>query len=209
MKRKVNSKRKGEFHGIIKRKGKFHRKRKVGKQKKVKIQLTKSQITEITVKSHVQDYGKYTFAILSLLIIIMGSFYLKSEITGLVTLDSGFEQPINLNVFGDTTYALALNNSYDLQRIAISGYVTGTRNVQIFVENDNDWNNIIIAYEPVWAIVNGNTATQEQVENTHQFIRQYLHDQWVSLFLLSLKDKLLIYYGICTILENRFYSQFY
>ncbi len=35
-------------------------------------------------------------------------------------------------------------------------------------------NELVIAYEPVWAIGTGKTATPEQAENVHKTIRQYL-----------------------------------
>ncbi|KAL7718760.1 Triosephosphate isomerase [Entamoeba marina] len=37
-----------------------------------------------------------------------------------------------------------------------------------------DWKNVVIAYEPVWAIGTGKTATPEQAQEVHQFIRQWL-----------------------------------
>ncbi|EER14999.1 triose-phosphate isomerase 1, putative [Perkinsus marinus ATCC 50983] len=37
-----------------------------------------------------------------------------------------------------------------------------------------DWNNIVIAYEPVWAIGTGKVATTEQAQETHASIRAYL-----------------------------------
>lgn len=37
-----------------------------------------------------------------------------------------------------------------------------------------DWSNIIIAYEPVWAIGTGVTATSEQAQETHHDIRGWL-----------------------------------
>ena len=37
-----------------------------------------------------------------------------------------------------------------------------------------DWKKIVIAYEPVWAIGTGKTATPEQAQAAHQFIRQWL-----------------------------------
>jgi triosephosphate isomerase len=40
-----------------------------------------------------------------------------------------------------------------------------------------DFNNIIIAYEPVWAIGTGKTATPDQAQETHQFIRSLLAQQ--------------------------------
>lgn len=37
-----------------------------------------------------------------------------------------------------------------------------------------DWKNIVLAYEPVWAIGTGKTATTEQVAEIHNWIRGYL-----------------------------------
>jgi triosephosphate isomerase len=37
------------------------------------------------------------------------------------------------------------------------------------------WGNVVIAYEPVWAIGTGKVATPEQAEETHEHIRQWLH----------------------------------
>jgi triosephosphate isomerase len=39
-----------------------------------------------------------------------------------------------------------------------------------------DWSKIVIAYEPVWAIGTGKTATPEQAQEVHAFIRQWLAD---------------------------------
>lgn len=40
----------------------------------------------------------------------------------------------------------------------------------------SDWNRIVIAYEPVWAIGTGKTATPEIAQETHAFIRHWLVD---------------------------------
>ena len=37
-----------------------------------------------------------------------------------------------------------------------------------------DWNNIVIAYEPVWAIGTGKVATPEVAQETHAEIREWL-----------------------------------
>jgi len=37
-----------------------------------------------------------------------------------------------------------------------------------------DWANVVIAYEPIWAIGTGLTATPEQAQETHAAIRKYL-----------------------------------
>ena len=36
-----------------------------------------------------------------------------------------------------------------------------------------DWDNVVIAYEPVWAIGTGKVATPEQAQEVHAFIRKW------------------------------------
>jgi len=38
--------------------------------------------------------------------------------------------------------------------------------------------NLVVAYEPVWAIGTGETATPEQAQEMHQFIRRFITDKW-------------------------------
>ncbi len=38
----------------------------------------------------------------------------------------------------------------------------------------NNWANVVLAYEPVWAIGTGKTATTQQVDEIHTWIREYL-----------------------------------
>jgi triosephosphate isomerase len=44
--------------------------------------------------------------------------------------------------------------------------------------NKNGIREVIIAYEPVWAIGTGNTATPEQVADVHRHIRSLLESSW-------------------------------
>ena len=48
--------------------------------------------------------------------------------------------------------------------------------LQLLVDqlSDDDWNSITIAYEPVWAIGTGETATPAQAQEIHAFIRSLL-----------------------------------
>lgn len=39
---------------------------------------------------------------------------------------------------------------------------------------EKDWENIVIAYEPVWAIGTGKTATPDVAEETHAAIRAFM-----------------------------------
>ena len=42
----------------------------------------------------------------------------------------------------------------------------------LFHIQDKDWEQIVLAYEPVWAIGTGETATPEQAQEMHKFIRE-------------------------------------
>lgn len=57
--------------------------------------------------------------------------------------------------------------------------------------NQEQVKNIIIAYEPVWAIGTGNTATPEQAEEVHVFIRNLISD----LFGKEIAENTRIIYG--------------
>lgn len=51
--------------------------------------------------------------------------------------------------------------------------------------------NFVVAYEPVWAIGTGETATPEQAQEMHQFIRSLLTDAWSE----DAAEKIRILYG--------------
>lgn len=68
----------------------------------------------------------------------------------------------------------------------------------LFHLNENDWlgdnfgsNNIILAYEPVWAIGTGMTATPEQAQEMHAFIRNLIENKYNS----SVSENISILYG--------------
>ena len=42
--------------------------------------------------------------------------------------------------------------------------------------SSRDWTDVVIAYEPVWAIGTGRTATPEQAQEVHAFIRKVVKD---------------------------------
>jgi len=54
-----------------------------------------------------------------------------------------------------------------------------------------EMNKIIVAYEPVWAIGTGKTATPEQAQEVHAFIRNLI----AKLYSKDIADKLIIQYG--------------
>lgn len=48
--------------------------------------------------------------------------------------------------------------------------------LKAITDNVSDWSKIVIAYEPVWAIGTGLTATPQQAQDTHADIRSWLAD---------------------------------
>lgn len=56
---------------------------------------------------------------------------------------------------------------------------------------ENELSNVLIAYEPIWAIGTGVNATPEQVEETHMFLRNYL----VDLYGIDIGGQIPLLYG--------------
>lgn len=61
----------------------------------------------------------------------------------------------------------------------------------LFHLSEGAWHNIILAYEPVWAIGTGETATPEQAEDMHAFIRETISKKYSQ----KLADNVKILYG--------------
>ncbi len=64
--------------------------------------------------------------------------------------------------------------------------------------NDQEMKNVVIAYEPVWAIGTGKTATPEQAEEVHGFIRSKLE----KLYSREVSEEIRIQYGGSVTPEN-------
>jgi len=61
----------------------------------------------------------------------------------------------------------------------------------LFDLDPNAWSNIILAYEPVWAIGTGETASPEQAQEMHAFIRKTIAEA----FNAEIADNVSILYG--------------
>ena len=61
----------------------------------------------------------------------------------------------------------------------------------LFHLNAEDFNRIVLAYEPVWAIGTGVTATSDQAQEMHAFIRKIIADEYGP----DVADKISILYG--------------
>ena len=61
----------------------------------------------------------------------------------------------------------------------------------LFHLNSDEWKRIILAYEPVWAIGTGETATPEQAQEMHAFIRELIAERYTS----DVAEEVSILYG--------------
>jgi len=61
----------------------------------------------------------------------------------------------------------------------------------LFHLKESDWQHIVLAYEPVWAIGTGETASPEQAQDMHAFIRKTLADKYGN----DVADDMSILYG--------------
>ena len=61
----------------------------------------------------------------------------------------------------------------------------------LFHLNSSEWDNIILAYEPVWAIGTGETASSDQVQEMHSFIRNFIAQKYST----ELAQNVSILYG--------------
>ncbi|MEQ2224874.1 triosephosphate isomerase [Ilyodon furcidens] len=62
---------------------------------------------------------------------------------------------------------------------------------QVIAENVNDWEKVVLAYEPVWAIGTGKTASPEQAQEVHEKLRAWLRANVSD----DVADSLRIIYG--------------
>jgi triosephosphate isomerase len=71
---------------------------------------------------------------------------------------------------GETDKERDANETFSRLQTQLDGALAGIER--------NSADHIVIAYEPVWAIGTGRTATPQQAEEAHVFIRERLRDRW-------------------------------
>ena len=85
--------------------------------------------------------------------------------------------------FGEQLSDRKSNNHFDVVKSQLSS--------ALFDLNSKAWSKIILAYEPVWAIGTGETATPDQAQEMHAYIRSIIAKKYDQ----SLADAVSILYG--------------
>lgn len=98
--------------------------------------------------------------------------------------DTSIENSIKIIFcFGEELKDRKTNNHFNIISNQISESLFHLRSL--------DWDNIILAYEPVWAIGTGETASSDQVQEMHSFIRSFIAQKYST----ELAQKISILYG--------------
>ena len=98
--------------------------------------------------------------------------------------DTSIENSIKIIFcFGEELKDRKTNNHFNI----ISNQISES----LFHLSSFDWYNIILAYEPVWAIGTGETASSDQVQEMHSFIRNFIAQKYSN----ELAQKISILYG--------------
>lgn len=120
------------------------------------------------------------------------------EIAASMMLDAGIEWVISghserrsLEILKETNETVATKTAYAVSKgvkvIACIGEQLAEREAGRTMEvnetqlsaiagklSEGDWKNVVVAYEPVWAIGTGKVATPEQAQEVHAFLRSWL-----------------------------------
>lgn len=158
--------------------------------------LKDNSIQVIAQNMHFAESGAYTGEISALMLTSLG---VKTVILGHSERRAYFNET-------DATLAKKVDQAlkHDMQIIFCFGeelddrksgnqekIVSGQIKNALFHLDADAFKNIILAYEPVWAIGTGETASPEQAQDMHAFIRKTLADQYGN----EIAEEMSILYG--------------
>ena len=158
--------------------------------------LKDKDIEVISQNVHQNNYGAYTGEISAKMLSSIG---IKTTIIGhserreyfsetheilKSKVDTSIENSIKIIFcFGEELKDRKTNNHFNI----ISNQISES----LFHLSSLDWDNIILAYEPIWAIGTGETASSDQVQEMHSFIRSFIAQKYST----ELAQKISILYG--------------
>jgi triosephosphate isomerase len=158
--------------------------------------LKDSEIEVIAQNMHAADSGAYTGEISARMLKSIG---IKTVILGHSERREYFHEDDNLlkkkvdaalknNMrvifcFGEILENRAQGNHFDIVENQIKN--------ALFHLNEDNWSSVVLAYEPVWAIGTGETASPEQAQEMHAFIRNLVSERYST----NVAENVSILYG--------------
>lgn len=107
-------------------------------------------------------------------------------------LDEILAQKLSLCLGEDITPIFCCGEALDVrEKEKQNDFVQKQLEKALFDFSDSELKKIVIAYEPIWAIGTGKTATAEQAQQMHAFIRSVLAEKWGR----DVADEITILYG--------------
>ena len=101
-------------------------------------------------------------------------------------------EKVNLCLQHDITPIFCCGEPLDIREAGTqNSFVEVQLKESLFHLNDKDIQRIVIAYEPIWAIGTGKTATAEQAQEIHAYLRSVLAKQYGA----AVADNISILYG--------------
>lgn len=94
-------------------------------------------------------------------------------------IDEILQQKLVLCLENDITPIFCCGEALDIrEKGKQNDFVKTQLEKALFEFSDSEMKKIVIAYEPIWAIGTGKTATAEQAQQMHAFVRSVLADKW-------------------------------
>lgn len=107
-------------------------------------------------------------------------------------IDEILQQKLSLCLGQDITPIFCCGEALDIrEKGKQNDFVRTQLEKALFDFSDSELKKIVIAYEPIWAIGTGKTATAEQAQQMHAFIRSVLAEKWGQ----NVADEISILYG--------------
>ena len=142
-------------------------------------QLKNTVIGVAAQNMHQADSGAYTGEVSADMLLSVG---VKTVILGhserrsyFGETDALLKQKVDQALQKDMSIIFCFGEELDQRRNGQHfGVVEHQLRAALFHLREEDWNQIVLAYEPVWAIGTGETASPEQAQEMHAFIRQLI-----------------------------------
>ena len=158
--------------------------------------LKNSKIEVIAQNMHFAENGAYTGEISASMLVGVGvntvilghserrEYFNEEDSLLKKKVDAALEHDMMfIFCFGEKLEDRELGHHFDVVRDQIKN--------ALFHLKENDWSSVILAYEPVWAIGTGETATPEQAQEMHHFVRNLITQNYSK----NIANEVSILYG--------------